>query len=331
VLVLPRTASHARTRLVRLVHTDGGPMSPQKETTMETALSLDHAAHPPRMFQEEQVELIKRTICKGASDDELRLFLAQCERTQLDPFSRQIYAVKRWDNRERREVMSVQVSIDGFRLIAQRTGKYAGQLGPFWCGPKGVWVDAWLSDDPPAAAKVGIVRSDFSEPLWAVARYESYVQRTKDGVPNRMWATLGDVMIAKCAESLGLRKAFPHELSGLYTMDEMAQAAPAEPERPAVQQPQSLPPTARPATAPATAAGFIENGKRRGIFAEWSKYGKGHAELKAWLAERGIDSTAKIPAALYDEVIDAARIPVAAKAEPEHDGEPPIEEPGALG
>lgn len=166
------------------------------------------------------MDLIKRTIAVGASNDELALFAAQCRRTGLDPFARQINFVLRKSkaaNGDWIQKATIMISIDGARLMAARTGLYNGS-DTVWCGDDGVWTDVWLTSSPPAAAKVSVSRGNgqFS----GIALWREY------GAPafGPVWKNMPAHMLAKCAEMLALRKAFPAELSGLYSSDEMAQA-----------------------------------------------------------------------------------------------------------
>lgn len=168
-------------------------------------------------WSDEQRTLVKATVANGCSDVELDLFMWNCQRTGLDPFARQIYAIKRQGK------MTIQVAIDGFRVIAERHGQYAGQVGPHWCGSDGKWRDVWLDKAHPEAAKVGVLRHDFKEPKVAIANWDAYAQEF-NGRLGTMWAKMPALMLAKCAEALALRQAFPQDLSGLYTTDEMSQA-----------------------------------------------------------------------------------------------------------
>jgi len=227
-----------------------------------------------RTLDIDQVELIKNTIAKGVTNDELALFIEQCNRTQLDPFARQIYAVSRYDGKLGRPVMQTQVSIDGARLVAQRSGEYAGQTPVYYCGADREWTDLWLPEDGyPKAAKVGVYRQGFVEPLWATATWDQYVQTVKDGNPNRMWKQMPALMLGKCAEMLALRKAFPMELSGLYSAEEMGQAENPAPEK------AEAPKTSKRKTNPTTtlrSAPEIESGEaptteqREELNAVWS-------------------------------------------------------------
>lgn len=176
-------------------------------------------------FKRLVTETVLRPKNRSATTPELALLAEQAVRTGLDPMARQIYGIYRWDSRAKGEVMTIQVAIDGLRTVAQRTGQYAGGPANLYAGADGKWTDLWLSDLPPLAAKA-VVRKVVGGTIVeteAVALWREYVPM-KDGKPLGLWPTKPAVMIGKCAEALALRKAFPQDLSGLYTDDEMAQA-----------------------------------------------------------------------------------------------------------
>jgi len=178
-------------------------------------------------FNEEQMQLIKTTIAKDATDQELALFINQCKRTGLDPFTRQIYFIK-----DKNGKVTVVTSIDGLRLIAERSEKYQGQTEPQWCGEDGVWKDVWLSKTPPSACRVGVYKENFKAPLYGIAIFTEYAGyysyddkygKYKKGDLTHMWDKMPTHMIAKIAEALAFRKAFPNDLSGVYATEEVSQ------------------------------------------------------------------------------------------------------------
>ena len=191
---------------------------------MNTAVATAAPRELAAAWTPEQIDLIKSQIAPGATDDELKLFLYQAKRLGMDPLTKQIHAVFRYDSEQKRKVMSMQTSIDGMRIIAQRTNEYGGQEGPFWCDASGNWTDAWVKTSAPAAARVGIYRKGVEHVFRGIARYDSFVQLKRDGTPMAMWKKMPDHMLAKCAEAQALRKAFPNDLGDLYSDDEMAAA-----------------------------------------------------------------------------------------------------------
>lgn len=162
--------------------------------------------------QKDKLELLKRTFCKDATDDEFELFQMICQKTGLDPTSKQIYAIKR------KGVMTFQTSIDGYRLIAERTGRYAPGREPCFAYDK----------DGHLISATSFIKKQTKDGSWhevaATAFYSEYVVKY-NGKPTDFWLKMGHTMIAKCAEALALRKSFPDVFSGIYTKDEMDQAS----------------------------------------------------------------------------------------------------------
>jgi len=179
---------------------------------MTKKLQAKIVEQPP--FTRDQVDLIKATVAKGSTDPELQLFLYTCKRTGLDPLTRQIHAVKRWDSSQGVNVMSIQTGIDGYRLVANRTGQHMGTTD--------VTYDREDADHP-SWAKVTVYRQVNGEicEFTATARWSEYVALKKDGQPMALWKKMPYLMLGKCAEALALRKAFPQELGGIYTFEEM--------------------------------------------------------------------------------------------------------------
>lgn len=214
---------------------------------------------------QQKLEAFRSAYASNLTNAELAIFGDACRRLGLDPAAKQIYVFK-----DRQGKVTTMVAIDGYRSVAENTHQYDGQVGPFWCGPDGVWKDVWLSDTAPVAAKVGIRRRDFSEIMWGVARFKAFVRDSET------WRKMPEVMLAIRAEMQALRKTFPNQLGGTYTPGEIDDSeqqnyVEATIEEAPAEEPRQLRPAPQPAQPASTSSDdlsigeFVRGGAQLGL------------------------------------------------------------------
>jgi hypothetical protein len=159
----------------------------------------------------EQLAVVKNTIAKGATDEELSLYVHDCLRRGVHPLDKLIHFTKRGGR------YVPITSIDFLRMQADRTGCYAGYASNFSGEP--------ATRDFTCSVIVKKVVNGSIATFTGTARWEEYYPG--DGPEGGMWRKMKHNMLEKCAEALALRRAFP-ALNGLYTREEMDQSVKVE-------------------------------------------------------------------------------------------------------
>lgn len=207
-------------------------------------------------WNKERIDYIRKELCGDAPAAVADAYIHICKRRGLAPEEKQVYLIKRGDK------WSIQTGIDGYRAIADRSGAYVGSSEPTF----------EEGDKHPVKATVTVTKmvSGFPAPFTAAAYWSEYYPG--DGNQGIMWRKMPHTMLAKCAEALALRKAFPADLSGIYTNEEMDQA-----DRPTVVET-----TSRPASRPVLQPGALSEDQAKHIASLAKELGiKTKAEIQA--------------------------------------------------
>jgi hypothetical protein len=202
-------------------------------TTAPAPLPKPEILIPSDFLTPKQEEILRRSaLCSRLDDNQIDYFFEVIRRTRLDPFTGQIRAdirnSKDPDDRNKKiPTLILITTLQGLRVLAERTGHHQGEEGPQWCGTNGDWVDVWLPEAPPAAARAKIFRNDRDRAQGAVVRWDAFVQM-EWGTGGQLqvglfWKKMGSHMLGKCALAGCYRAAYPDPCSGLYIPEELAQ------------------------------------------------------------------------------------------------------------
>jgi len=197
-------------------------LAPAKDPSLPQAVS-------DRGITKEQWRTLMKSLYPGADSSSVLMVIDYCKSRKLDPMKKPCHIVpmrvkdSRSGNYEWRDV--VMPGVYELRTTAMRTGEYMGHSKPEYGPPveyAGVTAPEYCELEiyrwhPGSKTKIAFpVRVYFRES----------VATDKNGNANQRWAKAPIQMLTKCAESAGLREAFPDEIGGEMSAEEMLDQAP---------------------------------------------------------------------------------------------------------
>lgn len=177
-------------------------------TTTKGNTALDYSS-------DRVLRTIKNTVAQNATDEELAMFCELCKATGLNPFKKEVWFIKTkgYTNKAGKEIeprVQIMTGINGFLAVANSHPQFDGMECEVERDDKG----------QPLRAIAKVYRKDRKFPSVAEALWNEYYKPNPYGNKG-VWEQMPSIMLAKCAKSLALREAFPQELNGLYTAEEM--------------------------------------------------------------------------------------------------------------
>jgi phage recombination protein Bet len=252
-------------------------------------------------YTEQQLELIRNTVAKNATTDELKLFLYRAKHLGFDPLKPgEIYFIKYGTG-----AGTIVVGLDGFRVRASRTGKHVGTKRGVIRNEKGECTGGWAE----------VYRSDWQAP----AREEVSLREYTTGRGN--WQSKPETMIKKVAECAALRMAFPDELGGVYSSEEMEQAAPVAEDALSRRRMRSLPAVQDLNQTIAEPKGRGLTFEQRGqIFETASRAGISNTDLHTYIVNTfHVGTTAALTALQYNQLLAYLNMEIDKKVSAEKD------------
>jgi phage recombination protein Bet len=191
-----------------------------------------------RALTEAQWRTLKTSVFPGAQSESVLMFVDYCKARRLDPMKKPAHIVPMkvrnadTGNYEWRDV--IMPGIYEYRTTAHRTGEYLGHSKPEY-GPEieylGIEAPEWCEITVYRWNAHAKQRTEF--PTRVLFREIAATKRDKSGHDevNARWSKAPVQMLTKCAEAAGLREAFPDELGGEPTMEEMGEQDFSAPQR----------------------------------------------------------------------------------------------------